>query len=1129
MRNYFLILSCLLFTKFSFSQNLQSIIPSLNSGGYINDVWEDTLNNKIYIAGNFTTVNGNARKNIARFTYNPVFNSFLLDSWAPVTSMIGEIKCIAKYNNDMHFGGDFTSVNGNSTISFWGIITISPATVSGFQPDANGSIYEINDFETDGTYLYVAGKNVIYDGASDYRTNFGKFILTSAGVTADNDPSVINPSVNWGAGTMECVRLHLDGNKIYLCGKGFGGALNDGILSFDKNTMSVITSFNPSFTFEQVIDCETYNDKVIIVNSKIWPGGESVLVLDENTGALNLGAVDASSSGTPYSIAVYKDYLFVAGMYHFLQGISEPYLGSVSLSGNIPYPKINWSPLPNAGFDNRYALHRWKNRLYTSDNNLTTISSAAVTGWAVYCLEPYDPVQLTTASASACPLQSFNYTIQSVPYATGYTWWYSGSDVIINGNPNSTVTLNFGQNATSGILYVAPYSKCNVYSDTLAFSITVNPLPHADAGIDSTLNCVRLQLDLQGNSITSPVNYLWSGPSSFSSSIPDPTITLDGEYILTVTNTTTGCLQKDTVLITQDTVTPNVTTPDPPFILTCSDTTVFLNGTSLTTPTSLYWRKQTTATIYPNPFFADSIGAYFLVVANTRNGCKDSNYVVITENRMAPQIEISSHSGIMSLTLDTLTCSKDSILFYGNSITANTVFHWEDSGGIISTNDSLLISQTGSYIFVVTDSVNGCTAQQNFFVDEYKTPPQIQLPAGLMNLTCSRDTVVLDGNAISSNTLINWSGPGNFLSTDPAIADTTGYFVLTGINTLNGCRISDSVLVSQIPLIETEISNDTLVCSGSILNLEVNTIGNFGSLTYTWTNSVQTTTIITVSPLVTTNYFVTVTDGNCTGYDSVTVFISPEISTDSILTFASCISDTGQIQIYVQGGISPYEYSINGSVFQASNTFIIPYGEYEITVKDSLGCLYTDSAAVNENSQLPEPDFLVSTYSFINDTIVFVNISNPQPDSLEWIFPAGTTILLNSVETPWIILPDTGMYQITLKGFFGNCSSEKIKTIYVRENDTTIADYYNQNGIDTIRISPNPNSGIFDLEILLFRKQDFSILIYDLSGNLQWSDFKHEEDYYLENIQLSSLQNGTYLIRVIAEFDAASYYFIVHH
>ena len=194
-----------------------------------------------------------------------------------------------------------------------------------------------------------------------------------------------------------------------------------------------------------------------------------------------------------------------------------------------------------------------------------------------------------------------------------------------------------------------------------------------------------------------------------------------------------------------------------------------------------------------------------------------------------------------------------------------------------------------------------------------------------------------------------------------------------------------------------------------------------------------------------------------------------------------------------------------------------------------MGCLHTTNATVNDNTQLPEPDFLVSTTHFLGDTLVLVNISNPQPDSLAWIFPVGTTIILSEIETPWVTLPDTGTYQITLKGIYGNCEAEKTKTIYVRDIDTSVANFYNLNGIDSILISPNPNTGIFDLEVTLFRKQDFSLLIYDLTGNLQWSDFTSENDYYMQNIQLSNLQNGTYLIRIVAEFDARSVYFIIQH
>lgn len=1116
-------------TAVTFSQSIITNFPQLNAGGYINAIWEDTLNNKIYIAGNFTAVNGSARKNLARLSHNPILNSYTVDAWAPITSMVGEIKCIAKYNDQLHIGGSFTSINGSALYSKWSIINITAVSLNAsFNPDAGGPINDINDFAIEDTNLYVAGFAQLYDSGSSFRVNFGVFSLNAATPYPTTDPNTLNPSFNWG-GTMEAVRLHLSGNRIYLCGRNFGGTLNDGIVAFDKTTLLQINSFNPSFTFEQVIDCETYNGKVYIVNSKIWPGGESVLEIDENTGAITTGAFNVSSGGTPYSIARYKNYLYIAGTYNFFQTQAQNYLGSVNLdSPSIPRALVNWITSPNTGFDNRYAVHCWRNKLYVSDNGLTNIAATPKNGMAAFCMEPYNPQILSTATAGVCPSSNYNYAIQNVPYATGYTWWYSGSNATITGNGTSSISIAFDETATSGTLYVSPYSKCNLYGDTLSYAITVYTRPNANAGIDSTLNCIRLNLDLQGNSTSSPVTYQWNGPS-FSSSFQNPNITMDGDYILTVTNTSTGCTQKDTVTISQDTIRPDVVLPTGPFILTCIDTTVFLDGNSLTNPTIFYWMKQTSGTVYANPFYADSIGAYFLVVTNTRNGCKDSNYVTVGENRVAPQIEISSHAGITSLTIDTLTCFQDSILLIGNSSTSNTIFHWEDTVSVIGTDDSISIYISNAYALFVTDTINGCSSQQNFFIAEFKTAPQISLPTGATSITCSNDTVTLDGDAITTNTNLIWTGPGNFTSSDPALADTTGYFVLTGTRTDNGCFISDSVLVTQIPLIETSISNDTLVCAGSNVDLWVNVIGSFTNLNYSWTGTTQTTSIINVNPIITAEYFVTVTDGfGCAGFDSVTVNIPVPVS-DSILTFASCDSTIGEIQIYATGGIPPYSYSIdNGSNFQISNIFNVPFGDYEIIIQDSLNCLYYDSATVSENSQLPEPDFLVSTYSFVGDTLVLVNISNPQPDSLEWVFPIGTDIILNEVETPWIILPDTGSYQISLKGIYSNCFSEKIKTVYVRQPDSTVADFFNQNGIDTLSVYPNPNNGIFDLEITLFRKQDFSILIYDLQGNRHFDSFVNESDYHLENIQLPNLPNGTYMIRVIAEFDARTVYFIIN-
>lgn len=1131
MKNFSLIiLTAFLFFKNSSAQTLINNFPVLNTGGYINCIIEDTISNKVFIAGNFTTVNGNARKNIARLSYSPTTNNYTLDNWTPITSMVGEIKTIAKYNNQLYLGGDFTSINGNSSYQFFSRLTnilFTPILDASFNPAQNGPIYKINDLIIENNLLYIGGINAVWDSGTEYRSNFATYDLVSNSISSFDVFNSLN-GLNWGI--LEIEKMHFTNDRIYLCGRNFGGPSNDGIIALDKSTLNLINSFNPSFTFEKVIDCEVYNGKVYIINSQTWPYAYGILELDESNGNTLAGSFNITGSGVANCIERYKNYLFIGGSYQYFQTQNQNYFGIVDLnSNNQPKSILSWNPTPNSAIDSPRGLKIIRNRLYISDNNLTNISSTNKNGMAAYCLEPYNTQNFISPTLSVCPNQNANYTINSVPYAEGYTWWYDGTNTNLSG-AGTTINLYFSENATSGVLYVSPYSFCNLYSDTLSIAITVNPRPNANAGLDSTLNCFRFFLDLNGSSTTPNVGYSWTGPA-FGSSNQNPTINDDGEYVLTVTNTVTGCTKKDTVLITLDTIKPDVILPAPPFILTCADTTVLLNGSCLDTlhATSLYWNKVS-GPIFPNPFYCDTIGQYYLVVKDLVNGCKDSSSIVVSENRSSPNIELISHSGIASLTKDTLTCLKDSILMVGGSSTTNTIFHWEDTTGIISNNDSLLVINSDGFALVVTDTVNGCKSNLNFFIAEYTTPPQLNLPTGITDITCSIDSVTLDGSSSTPNTIQTWAGPNAYFSNDPAIVNDTGIYIFTVTRNDNGCMAQDSITVNQIPIILIESSSDTLVCSGSDVIITSNAIGNFGTLNYQWSNGLPNSNSVLVSPLDSTTYYIQVSDGNgCIGYDSITVNISPALS-DSVLTFASCDSTIGEIQIYASGGIFPYIYSIdNGNTFQSSSIFNVPYGNYDIVIQDSIGCQHYTQASVNHNSQLPAPDFLVSTYSYLEDTLILVNISNPIPDSVEWIFPIGTDVLYEDEFYAMIILPDTGTYSVTLKAIYGNCFSDLSKTIHVRDNDSTIANFYNQNGIDSVIIYPNPNDGNFNLEITLFKKQNFSIQIFDLTGSRWYNETRYEEDFYQSNIQLNNIPDGTYILRIIAEFDARHYYFVISH
>jgi len=1109
-------------------QSLMTTFPQLNAGGQINSVIEDSLNNKVYVAGNFTSIGGIGRKNIARLHHNVAANTYSVDAgWNPVTSMTGEIYSIAKYNNRIYLAGNFTSINGNTAFAYLRRTdTTAGSSIDTWNAGMIGPSASVNDLFVDGTNLYVAGNAAVYDNGGTLRYNVCSFNAATGALNSWNpNTHPNNSSMNWGS--LEIAKLKITPNYVYICGRNFGGSLNDGIVALVKSTAGAFLSFNPVFTFEQVIDCEIYLNKIFIVNSKIWPGGDAVYELDQTSGAVNPGAV-SFGSGNPQSIERYKNYLFISGTYQSLQSQPQNYLGVVDINSSVPYTRLSWIPAPNSAMDNSSALKIIRNHLYVSDNNLSNISSTARNGVAFYCLEPHNPYTFSAYDQNVCQEENnVVYAVTPVPYAESYLWFYSGNDVTITNNGSNSVQLNFGPNATNGNINVVAVSYCGLYSDTLSLPVNIYPRPDANAGTDSTLTCIRTSLQLNGSSVTSGTGYSWSGPGSFTSSLEDPAITINGNYILTVTETFTGCFQRDTVFIGIDTITPDVIMPSGPFVLTCVIDSVYLDGNSSTTNISQYWNKQG-AGIYSDPFYADTIGQYYYVVINNVNGCRDSSSVVITENRISPDIFLTSHSGITGLIIDTLTCIKDSILVSGGSTNSNPLFEWADTSGIISVNDSILISATGSYSFTVTDAINGCSAIRNFYISEFITPPLIYIASDTFFINCSVDSVLLPATTITPGCSENWSGPNGFTGGNPSVANDTGYYYFTAIRNDNGCIRTDSVFVNRIPLIIVDAGNDTLVCKNSIVELNAVLTGNISSLNYSWQPGNINVNPFLVTVDSTTNYIVNVNDGTgCAGTDTIIVFVSLSIE-DSVLTFASCDSTIGQIQIYVNGGFPPYSYSIdNGLNFQPQNIFDVPFGNFSILILDSLGCSHITTAEVNENSQLPVPFFLASTYNFIEDTIILVDLSNPQPDSLLWEFPLECNIINTDEQNPVIVFSDTGTFQIKLTGYFSGCTSEYSKTIFVRNTDTSFATELNENGIKELNLYPNPNTGNFTVEIKLHKRQNIALIISDMNGYVVFNDSFYETDYEIRNVQLQNVINGNYVLRVVSEYESKHVYFII--
>ena len=116
--------------------------------------------------------------------------------------------------------------------------------------------------------------------------------------------------------------------------------------------------------------------------------------------------------------------------------------------------------------------------------------------------------------------------------------------------------------------------------------------------------------------------------------------------------------------------------------------------------------------------------------------------------------------------------------------------------------------------------------------------------------------------------------------------------------------------------------------------------------TYAWTSNPAgyTASTAAITGLAPKDYNVTVTDANACSMNipNITIWRAfAAVVTNNGGGSSSC-GNTGYIILYGSGGVQPFTYSINGTTYQASNTFIgLAAGTYTGYVKDFGGCVST--------------------------------------------------------------------------------------------------------------------------------------------------------------------------------------------
>jgi gliding motility-associated-like protein len=330
--------------------------------------------------------------------------------------------------------------------------------------------------------------------------------------------------------------------------------------------------------------------------------------------------------------------------------------------------------------------------------------------------------------------------------------------------------------------------------------------------------------------------YAWTGPSSYTSSLEDPTrasttIAHSGTYNVTVT--VNGCTSSAGT--TNVTVNPIPTTPtagsNSPV---CEGSTINLTANTVASATYAWTGPSSFTSSSEDPTRASSTtahsGTYSVTV--TVNGCTSAAGTTnVTVNPIPATPTAGSNSPI---------CAGSTLNLTANTV-ASATYAWTGPSSFTSsledpTRASTTTAHSGTYNVTVT--VNGCTSSAgttNVTVNPIPTTPT----AGSNSPVCEGSTINLTANTVASATYA-WTGPASFTSSseDPTRASSTtahsGTYSVTV--TLNGCTSvagTTTVTVNTIPAATITTSGAALqyCAGGSGVTLTATAIA---SATYEW-------------------------------------------------------------------------------------------------------------------------------------------------------------------------------------------------------------------------------------------------------------------------------------------------------
>ena len=363
--------------------------------------------------------------------------------------------------------------------------------------------------------------------------------------------------------------------------------------------------------------------------------------------------------------------------------------------------------------------------------------------------------------------------------------------------------------------------------------------PDVIAGGSTNLTCETPVFELQGDASSSGAEfaYVWQTTdgrfiAGADTTAPNPQIDRAGTYVLEISNTINGCVEKDSVTITETFVLPVVELFSDTNVLTCDRLSIQIDATRSDAGPNfeINWQATNGGSISTGiDTYQPEVnrgGTFVLTIENTLTGCIEKDSVSITESMDRPNINTIGN---------TISCNDRQVNISAQSDTLGVVLTW--SGDALPndvTANQIEVRIPGNYE-VEALAPNGCTNSALVVVVDSLQAPDLEIPTDT-TLTCSINGINLSAISTFSNSQNLWITPNNdtIPSTD-FFAETTGIYIHTVIGT-NGCLTTKSLEIQSdenAPVVNLATVAE-LTCDAPVSDLSAVGSSEGNNFSYTW-------------------------------------------------------------------------------------------------------------------------------------------------------------------------------------------------------------------------------------------------------------------------------------------------------